>query len=102
MNIVRYSRLRAGLTQRELAGRVGISQPALARIEAGRVAPRIDSIERLLRECGMSLEPFPRAGDGVDRSTIRKMLRLTARRRLELAVREARNLQCLRPRRHPS
>lgn len=98
MNSVRYSRLRAGLTQAELARRAGISQPALARIEAGRVKPRIDTMARLLRGCGMSLDPMPLSGVGVDRSTIRNMLTLTPRQRLQLAAKEARNLERLRPR----
>ena len=99
MNMVRFSRLRAGLTQEELSKKAGISQPALARIEAGRVRPRIDTIERLLDACGMSLEAVPRAGDGIDRTTIRRMLRLTPQQRLQTATREARNLAALKPRR---
>ncbi|HLJ73291.1 MAG TPA: helix-turn-helix transcriptional regulator [Thermoanaerobaculia bacterium] len=96
MNRIRYCRLRAGLTQEELARRAGISQPALARIESGRVAPRIDTAERILRACGMTLEVLPRAGEGIDRSTIRRMLKLTPRQRLQLAAKEARNLAKLR------
>ena len=96
MNRIRYCRLRAGLTQEELAKRAGMSQPELARIEAGRVSPRIDTVERLLRAYGMTLEAVPRAGEGVDRSTIRRMLKLTPARRLELAAKEARNLAKLR------
>ena len=99
MNLVRYSRLRAGLTQDQLAARVGISQPALARIESGRISPRIDALERLLRACGMSLEPMPRAGAGIDRSTIRRMLKRSPRERLRIAAQEARNLDRLKPRR---
>jgi len=99
MNIVRFARLRSGLTQKDLAGRAGISQPALARIEAGRVVPRIDTIQRLLLHCGMSLVAVPRAGTGIDRSTIRKMLALTPEQRLKLAAKEARNLAALRPKR---
>lgn len=99
VNIIRFSRLRAGLTQRELATRAGISQPALARIESGRIIPRVDTIERLLHECGMSLQPVARAGAGIDRTTIRKMLALTPRQRLRVATKEARNLELLKPRR---
>ncbi len=97
--MIRHARLRAGLTQQDLATRAGISQPALARIESGRVVPRIDTIERLLRECGMSLKPIPREGEGIDRTTIRRMLRLSPRLRLETATKEARNLAALLPRR---
>lgn len=95
MNSIRFCRLRAGLTQHELSRRAGISQPALARIEAGRVTPRIDTAARIYRECGMRLEPVLRAGLGVDRTTIRRMLALTPRQRLALAAREARNLSAL-------
>jgi len=96
VNVVRFSRLRAGLTQQQLAARVGMSQPALARIEAGGVVPRVDTLDRLLHACGMSLEPLPRAGVGIDRSTIRRMLALTPSQRLRLATKEARNLAALR------
>lgn len=96
MNTIRFARLRAGLTQQELARRAGISQPALARIESGRISPRIVTAERILRECGMTLEAMPRAGAGIDRSTIRRMLELTPSQRLALAAREARNLAKLR------
>jgi transcriptional regulator with XRE-family HTH domain len=99
VNVIRFSRLRSGLTQQELAKRTGISQPALARIESGRVIPRIDTIERLLRECGMSLEPLPRPGAGIDRTTIRKMLALSPRQRLRLSMKEARNLEAMKRRR---
>lgn len=98
MNRIRYARRRAGLTQADLAQRAGISQPALARIEADRVRPRIDTVERLLRECGMALEVAPRRGAGVDRTTIRRMLALTPRERLRLAAKEAQNLERLKPR----
>jgi transcriptional regulator with XRE-family HTH domain len=101
MNAIRFGRLRAGLTQQELARRAGISQPALARIECGHVIPRLDTADRVLRECGMRLEPTPRAGHGVDRTTIRRMLALSPRRRLALAAKEARNLAQLRPKRRP-
>ena len=99
MPSVRYARLRAGLTQQELARRAGISQPALARIETGRVTPRMDTVTRLLSACGMSLEITPTLGRGVDRSTIRHMRALTPRQRLEVAASEARSLAALQRKR---
>jgi len=95
MHVIRYARRRAGLTQHELAQRAAISQPALARIETGRVNPRIDTVERLLQACGMSLEVTPILGIGVDRSTIRRLLALTPRQRLDLAAREGRAIAAL-------
>ncbi len=97
--MIRHARVRAGLTQQELARRAGMSQPALARIEGGRCVPRYDTVVRLLAECGMSLEATPTPGRGVDRSTIRRMLELTPRKRLDIAAREAHALARLQPRR---
>lgn len=36
-----------GLSQAELARRIGSTQPAVARLEAGGVAPTIDTLERI-------------------------------------------------------
>lgn len=92
---LRNARRAAGLSQRELARRARVAQPAIARIESGGVVPRVDTLEHLLRACGHSLEVRPRAGSGVDRSVIRELLRLTPRQRLDLAVTEANNLDRL-------
>lgn len=91
-DLLRYSRARAGLTQRELAEQAGIRQPGVARIEAGRVSPRIDTLSRLLLACGVRLEAVPRRGEGVDRTAIRELLALSPEERLRRAVAEARNL----------
>jgi hypothetical protein len=53
--LVREARLRAGLSQRALADRAGTSQPAIARLEAGRVSPPLDRVEELLRLCGFQM-----------------------------------------------
>jgi predicted transcriptional regulator len=92
---LRNARRAAGLSQRELARRADVAQPAVARIESGAVIPRVDTLERLLRACGHTLELARRAGAGVDRSVMRELLRLTPRQRLDLAVSEARNLDRL-------
>lgn len=92
---LRNARRAAGLSQRELARRARVAQPAVARIEAGGVIPRVDTLEKLLHACGHNLEVTRRAGAGVDRSVIRELLQLTPRQRLDLAVTEARNLDHL-------
>jgi predicted transcriptional regulator len=89
---LRQARRRAGLTQRELAQRAGVPQSAIARIESGRVVPRIDTLDRLLRVCGDQLEAVPKLGEGIDRTLIRNMLKLTPDERLDLASAEGRNL----------
>ncbi len=100
-HLLRHARARAGLTQRALAERTGVPQPAIARIEVGRVRPRVDTLEALLRACGSRLESEPRSGIGVDRSAIRELLRLTPAERARQAVQEARNLARVPSRRRP-
>jgi transcriptional regulator with XRE-family HTH domain len=99
--LLRYARRTAGLSQRELALRSGVPQPAIARIETRRTVPRADTLERLLRACGVRLELAPAAGQGVDRSAIRRLLSLSPSQRARLAIAEARNLQRVRLRRTP-
>jgi transcriptional regulator with XRE-family HTH domain len=53
--LVREGRKRAGLTQRELAARAGTTQSAIARLEAGRTAPTLETVERFLQLCGFQL-----------------------------------------------
>lgn len=76
-------------------------QPTIARIESGRVRPRVDTLEALLMACGSRLTAEPRLGSGVDRSAIRELLRLTPAERARQAVQEARNLARLPSRRRP-
>jgi transcriptional regulator with XRE-family HTH domain len=52
---VAAERRRAGFTQVELANRLGTTQSALSRVEAGRVLPRLDFLDRLARELGRPL-----------------------------------------------
>jgi transcriptional regulator with XRE-family HTH domain len=54
-DIIREARLRAGLTQRELARRAGTSQPAIARWESGEVVPSFERLRELVRACGLEL-----------------------------------------------
>jgi transcriptional regulator with XRE-family HTH domain len=93
--MLRDARRRAGLSQRELARRAGVPQPTVARIESGVVVPRVDTLDRLLRVCGLGLGGVPRPGSGVDRTPIRELLALSPRQRLRVAAEEARNLDRL-------
>jgi transcriptional regulator with XRE-family HTH domain len=52
---LKEARLRAGLTQTELAERLGASQPVVARLESGRANPRIATFERALAATGHRL-----------------------------------------------
>lgn len=53
--LLRHTRRCAGLSQRELALRAGVSQPAVARLESGRHRPSLTTLERLLSACGQRL-----------------------------------------------
>lgn len=45
---LRRLRLQAGLTQKELAKRAGVSQSLIARIEAGTVDPRVSTLRKII------------------------------------------------------
>jgi ribosome-binding protein aMBF1 (putative translation factor) len=46
---------RAGLTQEELARRMGTTQPVVARLESGRTRPSMRTLERLAKATGSRL-----------------------------------------------
>lgn len=66
-----------------------MSQPAIARIERGRERPRADTLDRLLRACGLMLEAIPLEGAGVDRSLLRQQLATPPDERAAFAQRGA-------------
>jgi transcriptional regulator with XRE-family HTH domain len=49
------ARNRVGLTQAELARKMGTTQPVLARLEGGRARPSMRTLERLARATGTRL-----------------------------------------------
>jgi ribosome-binding protein aMBF1 (putative translation factor) len=52
---VRELRVEQGLSQTELARRAGMTQPAVARFEAGGTVPTLPVLERLARSLGAEL-----------------------------------------------
>lgn len=89
---LRWARLGARLSQRALAAATGVAQPTIARIERGVETPRVDTLDRLLRACGEKLEAQPQRGQGVDRTLIQELLRVTPAERLRRLTHEARKL----------
>lgn len=53
---VRRLRTDRGLSQQELADRMGVAQSVVARIEAGGVEPRLSTLDRVARALGVELE----------------------------------------------
>jgi ribosome-binding protein aMBF1 (putative translation factor) len=62
---VRRARERVGMTQAELASRIGSTQPAVARLEAGGVTPSLDTLRSIAAalhlELIVDLRPVKRA-----------------------------------------
>ena len=59
--VVRVRRL-ADLSQRDLAGRVGLSPSTVSRIESGLIAPTLDLYQRMLALAGLRLAVLDAAG----------------------------------------
>ncbi|HEX5386426.1 MAG TPA: helix-turn-helix transcriptional regulator [Gemmatimonadales bacterium] len=53
--LLREARARSGLSQRALARRAGTAQSVVARIELGETSPSWDTLLRLLRAAGVTL-----------------------------------------------
>jgi transcriptional regulator with XRE-family HTH domain len=53
--LIREARLRAGLSQQELAAVSGKDRTVIARWEQGIVAPSIDTLVELVRSCGFDV-----------------------------------------------
>jgi transcriptional regulator with XRE-family HTH domain len=79
--IVRNSRIEAGLSQVELARRLGTTQSVVSRWERGHDEPRLSTLARIVRACGLraTVEFVP---DDVDRAQIRQQLALSPADRL--------------------
>lgn len=80
--LIREARLRAGLTQAELADRTGRDRSVVARWEQGVVAPSVETLIELVRACGfdLPLELVPRDISGADR--LKKNTMLSPERRV--------------------
>lgn len=64
--LCRQARRDAGLTQRELAARAGVSPSTVARIERGRMEPTLELLLRLVEAAGLRLRLLLEPDDGAD------------------------------------
>ncbi|MGH3111746.1 MAG: helix-turn-helix domain-containing protein [Gaiellaceae bacterium] len=82
-DLIREARLRAGLTQYELAERSGRERSVIARWEQGAVSPSFDNLLEVIGACGFDLPLIlvPRASLGEER--LEKNLLLTPERRAQ-------------------
>jgi transcriptional regulator with XRE-family HTH domain len=84
--VIREARLRAGLTQAELAERTGRDRSVIARWEQGAVAPSVETLVELVRACGFDLPLVLVAHDTSVDDRLRANLRLTPERRVSQLI----------------
>lgn len=103
-SLVRSLRREAGVTQRQLASRMGTTQSAVAALERRDSNPTVntvaDALDALGYELALGASPKP---PGVDESLIRQQLELTPAQRLrqlETMAHEARELMLAGARAH--
>jgi transcriptional regulator with XRE-family HTH domain len=81
--LIREARLRAGLSQMELAAKSGKDRSVIARWEQGLVAPSIDTLVELVRACGydvpLELVPY----DPTEDNRVAELQMLSPERRLD-------------------
>ncbi len=63
---LREERERAGISQRELARRLGVSASLISQIESGQSKPSVSTLYAIVTELGLSLDRVFRAHDGPD------------------------------------
>jgi transcriptional regulator with XRE-family HTH domain len=93
-DLLREARLRAGLTQGELADRAGTARSQISRYERGDVLPSLETLRRLIRACGLELgfRLFNADLEDHDATLIAQTLPLTPEERVERAVRSVKQV----------
>jgi uncharacterized protein len=86
--LIRSARLRANLSQAELAKRLGLPRSSIARWETDTVEPGFSTLRRVLQACGfdlsLALVPFER--DPEQEAHLQQLQRLTPQERLRVMV----------------
>ncbi|MDX6718073.1 MAG: hypothetical protein QOJ63_327 [Solirubrobacteraceae bacterium] len=88
--LIRDARRAAGLTQAELAARLGVSQSAVAKLEREGANPTVETLDRVLRPTGHRLQLIAPAwgtaidepGPSIDVGLVREHLKLDKGRRI--------------------
>ena len=89
---IREARLRAGLTQNELAERLATSQSLIARWERGVVEPAFGTVIKAVRACGLDLSVRVVAYDDDHDVLIKENLKLSPAERLQRMQKERKGL----------
>lgn len=97
-SIVRHAREAAGLSQEQLADRMGTTQSAVARLESLRSNPRFDTLERAVAAAGQELQvSIQDAVPQVDETMTASNLRKSSAERLRYFTAAYRDLRRLAP-----
>lgn len=97
-DLLSEARRRAGLTQDQLAERVGVPRQQISRWERGSVKPSLERLGEVIRACGLDLAFSIVRGDvdGHDRALIERRLDMTPAERVARSRAEAASLARLR------
>ena len=79
---IRKAREKAGLSQAELAERMGTTQSAVARLESSRSNPRVATLDRAVAATGQRVHVAVEPGLGLVESLIAAALQIAPRDRL--------------------
>jgi hypothetical protein len=93
-DLLHEARLRAGLTQAELAERAGTARSQISRYERGDVLPSLETLRRVIRACGFELgfRVYNADLEDHDAALIAQTLPLTPEERVDRAVRAVRHI----------
>jgi transcriptional regulator with XRE-family HTH domain len=81
-SLIRDARHRAGLSQAELARRLGTTQSAVARLESPQANPRVETLDRAVAATGQRVAVSVEPDFGLDESLIASALRMEPADRL--------------------
>lgn len=89
---LQLARVRAGLSQRELAERAGVSQSEIARIESGKREPSIPTLQKILAGADMELRFRLEKRDDHDRVLAARHARRSPSEKAAVEERHRRNV----------
>jgi transcriptional regulator with XRE-family HTH domain len=80
--IIKEARLRAGISQEQLAKRLGTKQSVVARWETGATSPSFETVVRVVRSCGFDLYFSMANYDDQDDRLVDDHLRMSPKQRI--------------------
>lgn len=87
-DLIREARLRARLSQQELAARSGRDRAVIARWEQAVVAPSVETLIEIVRACGFDLPLELVPSDTSGRERLERNVRLSPERRVQRMLQE--------------